>query len=156
MPIRDLAAAWDATKLIQYWRIVDGPASDDSMTSELQQLGDAVLDTLKSYNLCEIDDDGEKHMTKLDPTILKEPSNIAHSALYLLAACGAIRSSLIDHNFPEDSIIRDALDGLVAGILSMQQTDGAFLPEFEASDNDVFRGIEFFPGEAMVALMDVY
>jgi hypothetical protein len=156
MPIRDLAAAWDATKLLQYWRVFNGSVHDE-MAPNTQILEDAVYDTLQFYaaSMKDVSTEKEQQVKILNPTILKEPSNIAHSALFLLAACGAVRLSILDSRLDSDNILV-SLDGLLLGIMSMQQSDGAFLPEFGNKANDVYQSIEFLPGEAMVALMDVY
>jgi hypothetical protein len=45
---------------------------------------------------------------------------------------------------------------LVKGILSRQRPDGAFRIEYGPNKSDVYKGIDFFPGEAMLALMDAY
>ena len=58
----------------------------------------------------------------------------------------------------------NAMDGLARGILSMQRNDGAFRTYFPSSsndvanhsNNDVTKGIEFYSGEAMTALLDAY
>ena len=82
---------------------------------------------------------------------LLEPPTIGHSALILLGLCDACRLALVD----PDQSMQESVDGLARGILSMQTETGAFGIEFENRD-DVLSGIEFFPGEAMLALMSVY
>ena len=144
-PIRDLGAAWDATTALLFW---SGQQEWHSMGDQQQQrLGDAVYRTLQVYNASyiSVDHDG----VALSSDILLEPPNIAHSAFVLLASAGALRLSLF-----QDMTEVPPMDGLTRGILSMQRNDGAFRIEF--GSEDVYRGIEFYPGEAMVALMDVY
>jgi len=72
----------------------------------------------------------------------------------IMASAGAQRVSIFQDGE------RLSIDGLVRGILSMQRpSDGAFRIEFGdncSATGDVYRGIDFFPGEAMLALMDAY
>ena len=115
----------------------------------------AVHSTLQAYNnsYFVVDDGGT---LALDPELLQETPNIAHSALMIMASAGAQRLSMFQNG---NTISRvPQIDGLVRGILSMQRlSDGAFRIEFDDNGSgDVYRGIDFFPGEAMLALMDAY
>lgn len=78
----------------------------------------------------------------LDPVRLGEPSGIAHSAFMLLA--------LLDSELAgrEAKIV-----GLAEGILHQQRSDGSFRISFGPEDDE---GLEFYPGEAMLALMRAY
>eukprot|EP00536_Pseudo-nitzschia_multiseries_P008633 jgi/Psemu1/287932/fgenesh1_pg.222_\ len=111
----------------------------------------------------------------LSPEILHETPTIAHNGLLLLALVESDRmllprSGCKTENTPDSD---SAVEGLTRGILAMQRNDGAFRIRFEdrdtnsaahseQKDNDdcddetVLRGIEFYPGEAMVALMEVF
>lgn len=105
----------------------------------------------------------------LNPQTLEERPTIAHSAFFLLASLGALKLSLFNA-VGSIGTTTDFLpmDELTKGILSMQRPhDGAFCIRFyddqdpyfndnDRSDNNVYDGIEFYPGEAMVALMEIY
>ena len=140
MPLRDMAAAWDATKVIRYLKDANLPVVED--------LVDAVACTLEFYF-----NSLKKHQNGgLIPNddVLLEPVNIGHVALLLLAACNALDLKII-----EDQDIQTTINGLSRGILSMQQHDnGAFSTYF--GNEDYIRGIAFFPGEAMLALTTAY
>lgn len=150
-PIRDLAAAWDAGKGLLF--------SQDSGKAIPQRgcLATAICRTIQSYQsaLTSLDVNDPSSPIILDSEILKEPSNIAHSALLILATTVAMKLSLL-----QDTTVSSlsSIDGLTRGILSMQRQDGAFCVDFDSrkDDNNVYRGIEFYPGEAMVALMHAY
>ena len=156
-PIRDLGAAWDATTALLFWSdqqewLTLTKHSDVDVWK--QRLGDAVCSTLQVYNASYSSVEWKQdHQTEagvaLASDILLEPPNIAHSAFVLLASAGALRLSLF-----QDMSELPPMDGLTRGILSMQREDGAFRIEFGSENFE--RGIEFYPGEAMVALMDVY
>lgn len=184
VPIRDLAAAWDATKIVNYWKQVgtheyrDVHGNHRHAAAWNERLTDAVRCTIEFYNssyvpiptsaVCDARDGSSK--LALDPDVLAEPSNIAHSALMILAATGAIQATRQqpDGNHgavDDDSCPQIPLEELVRGLLSMQHggnnldddsTCGAFQIEFLAEKPSVYHGIEFYPGEAMVALMDAY
>jgi hypothetical protein len=137
-PIRDLAAAWDATKALPFL----GPNEthrDDALFKQ------AILHTLQSYSVGPTPI-GRGFMVHNLP----EPSNIAHSALMLLSYTGALRLGLLN---PNDA--SSVLNGLAQGILSMQQENGAFATEFHNTDS-VYQGIDFYPGEAMLALVEIH
>ena len=99
--------------------------------------------------------------------------NIAHSSFVVLIALGIHHHQLHNNNDddgtgPTSRRVRD----LVRGILAQQRADdGAFVIPYddddaaaatgddddeEADDSLVYNGIEFFPGEAMVGLMEFY
>lgn len=78
----------------------------------------------------------------LDPERLGEPPGIAHNAFMIL--------SLLSSSLPD----RDAKAmGLAAGILRQQRGDGSYRIHFSEEPDS---GIEFYPGEAMLALMETY
>jgi hypothetical protein len=78
----------------------------------------------------------------LDPGRIGEPSGIAHSAFMVL--------SLLHSSLPsrESKIV-----GLADGILRLQRRDGSYKIYFGDVPDD---GLEFYPGEAMLALMETY
>lgn len=161
-PIRELASAWDASTVLLFWEHQHVP----TYTTWRDVLQTAIRCTLEYYS------------NKLDPyeagglvvseEILDETSNIAHSAFLVLAALNARELGL-----ESDAASLNYVDGLLDGILSQQATNGAFRIPFLthcASTNsdptrttttnpesaDFYQGIEFYPGEAMVALMEAY
>jgi len=69
---------------------------------------------------------------------------IAHSAFMILALIEA-------DDFPERNM---TLALLGAGLLERQREDGAFRTFFE--ENGVERGIDYYPGEAMLSLVSLY
>jgi len=75
----------------------------------------------------------------LDPLRLREPSSIAHSAFMLLAISD---SALAER---EAKVVR-----LAEGILRQQRRDGSYRVYFGGEEDE---GLEFYPGEAMLALM---
>ena len=150
MPIRDLAAAWDASKALQY--LVDINVDEDEVMLIRQQLKDAIKHTLSIYqsNLQNIESGDGVHLSE---DMLLETSTIGHSALLLLGICNACSLSILNQN---EAVIQE-IDGLVQGILSQQLDNGAFDIEFNSSkDTNYLRGIEFFPGEAMLALLSAH
>ena len=172
MPIRDLAAAWDATKALlfletQSYYMYDGKRdfNDKTDTTEFvrQNLRAAVCSTLEAYQpLAPMAEAGtecaDQHRPALtlDASLLQETANIAHSALLIMATANACRLTICP-----DSDVDKNISGLLQGILSRQRSDGAFRIEFMSNNgqsdrDDVYKGIDFFPGEAMLALMDVY
>jgi hypothetical protein len=143
-PIRDLAAAWDATTLLQHHK-------GTKMKKEHQKtLESAVISTLQAYPLTYTADG----IALLDSKVLLEPSNIAHSALYLLALLGAAQLNLVEPHVTRLDNLTKIINDLTRGILCCQRPDGAFQIQF--LHDDVYKGIDFFPGEAMVALMEVH
>ena len=153
MPIRDLAAAWDASKALQY--LINNVDDDDDDDAEVilirQQLKDAIKCTLAIYqsNLRSIK---LGNGLCLSEDVLLETSTIGHSALLLLGICDACSLSILN---PDEVVIQDIIDGLVQGILSQQLDNGAFDIEF-SKDTSYLRGIEFYPGEAMLALLSAH
>lgn len=78
----------------------------------------------------------------LNPALLGEPSSIAHSAFMIL--------SLLHSRLPDR--IRHA--GLLAGgILAQQRPDGSYKTYFGPEQDD---GLDFYPGEAMLALLETF
>jgi poly-gamma-glutamate synthesis protein (capsule biosynthesis protein) len=78
----------------------------------------------------------------LDSDRLGEPSGIAHSAFMILALLHA------DHAGREATAV-----ALAEGILRQQRHDGSYKVYFGAAPDD---GLELYPGEAMLALMEVH
>ena len=146
MPIRDLAAIWDATKALRFWQDNQlPPQREEQRFAVCDRLSDAVRRSLRAYNSSYMSlADG----VALDPEILMETPNIAHSAVMILALTGSLRLG--------DKIEMAPIDALTRGILSAQLPNGAFCADFSGSLDGVYIGIEFFPGEAMLALMEVH
>lgn len=144
MPLRDMAAAWDATKIIGYLdEIGDRFAIRQSLIDAVECTLDVYLNSLDRHH-----PDG----LIVSKDVLLERVNIGHSALLSLAACNALKLNIIaDHRMNE---IKASIDGLSQGILSMQLDNGAFSTYF--GDDDYHNGIAFFPGEAMLALVTAY
>lgn len=153
-PIRDLAAAWDASKALEFTR--NNMQCQDIDKADVlriqQQLEDAIKCTLSFYysSLRPIDLGMKIH---LHEDVLMEAPNIGHSALLLLGLCNNLRLSNCDEH-DEDTL--EMVDGLTQGILSMQMPSGAFAIEFGKEDDNYINGIEFFPGEAMLSLMTAH
>ncbi len=78
----------------------------------------------------------------LDPDLLEEPSGIAHSAFMIL--------SLIHSRAPDRN---EKVRLLADGILEQQRPDGSYKIYFGHEPDD---GLEFYPGEAMLALLETY
>lgn len=78
----------------------------------------------------------------LDPKLLDEPSGIAHNAFMTLSL---LHSRLPDKE--EKALL------LADGILAQQRPDGSFKIYFGAERDD---GLDFYPGEAMLALLEMY
>jgi len=147
MPIRDLAAAWDASKALQY---LDIDVDDDEVRLIRKQLTDAIKCTLAIYQ-SNLKNNELGDGVHLSGDILLETSTIGHSALLLLGMCDACSLSILNRNE-----VQDMIDGLVQGILSRQLDNGAFSIEFNSKDTSYLRGIEFHPGEAMLALLNAH
>jgi hypothetical protein len=156
-PIRDLGSAWDATTLLDYHHshhCKDSSAAQDVVVkSSLERLSKAIQSTIEAYSMNTRwniwKDHDDQTCIALSSQLLQEPSNIAHSSFLILATMGAMRLQLL-----EDTKHQVPVEELVNGILSMQQNDsGAFAIHFGSSD--IFRGIEFYPGEALLALLQV-
>jgi hypothetical protein len=78
----------------------------------------------------------------LDDARLGEPSGIAHSAFLLL---GLLSSELAGR---EERVL-----GLAEGVLHQQRQDGSFKIYFGDTPDE---GLEFYPGEALLALLETY
>ena len=142
MPLRDMAAAWDVTKVIRYLK------AENLMVE--QPLVDTLKCTLEIYfNSMEMQRNGG-----LVPSedVLLEPVNIGHVAVLLLATCNALDLNIFGEQ--EINNVKTTINGLTRGILSMQLSNGAFSTYFGSPD--YIRGIAFFPGEAMLALTTAY
>ena len=151
MPIRDLAAAWDATKALEFVNnhYMNASNNDNDVMMLQQQLTDAIKCTLSAYQ-SNLQINGLDKGKYLHKDAIVEASTIGHSALLLLGICDACKISILKHD--DESIIHD-IEGLVQGILSQQLENGAFNIEFGSNNNNYLRGIEFYPGEAMLSLM---
>lgn len=84
---------------------------------------------------------------------LPEPSNIAHSAMYILASLGALELGMISDN--DISVLSHNINGLTQGLLAQQQENGGYSTQFDNLDS-VYQGIDFYSGEAMLALLEAY
>lgn len=145
-PIRDLAAAWDATKALEFCYSL----SLGNLSHQQLQLEAAVKCTLLFYSasFCRASQQGDSAGVSLEEKVLLEAPNIGHSALLLLGTSSALRLGILRGN-------EVPVDSLVKGVLSMQLENGAFSVDF-ADRTNFHRGIEFFPGEAILALMHAY
>jgi len=129
--------------------------NDDDGDAELmliwKQLTDAIKCTLAIYqsNLQNIESGDGVYLSE---DMLLEISTIGHSALLLLGICDACSLSILNRN---EVVIQDMIDGLVQGILSQQLDNGAFGIEFNSKDTNYLR-VEFYPGEAMLALLGAH
>ena len=165
-PIRDLAAIWDSTTLLHF--VLHTIDMQQETPIEIQLIEKGISTSLDFYNqqLCQVTIRNNNHVTILDSDFLQESSNIGHSAFMILGTLGASKLIFEDNKNDEDhnAITEVDIDGLVRGILSMQRPhDGAFAIRFPSTstqmdddDENVYNGVEFFPGEAMVALMEAY
>ncbi|KAL3940099.1 MAG: hypothetical protein SGBAC_005283 [Bacillariaceae sp.] len=150
-PIRDLAAAWDATKVLDFSFSAQTDCGFPDLPALQYKLADAIRTTVEYYSesmtpAVRLTADGASY---LNEDVIREDATIGHSALLLLAWSGAGRLGIF---LPEDPI---PIDALTKGILAMQLESGAFGCTFK-NPNEYLKGIEFFAGEAMLALMDVY
>lgn len=142
-PIRDLGAAWDTANLLSFWERRKAHKAMKALLST------ALVTTVNAYiGPTWLTFDDSPWCVAIPSNFLREPSTIAHSAFLVLSSLGARRLSLTDSssNVPIDSLVR--------GILYMQSDNGAFAIHF--GYDDIFQGIEFYPGEAMLALLDAY
>ena len=149
-----------------------------------QLLRNVVLQSIETYGtLFVCADDTTKTMKNTDSNnnnnnnsngialhcdVLKEIPNIAHNGLLLLTLIGSERLFLKDDDNDLFDNSPNIIDELTRGILFMQRNDGAFRTHYsnnsnngnsndnDNDDDDVYKGIEFFSGEAMTALMEVY
>ncbi|RPJ00079.1 MAG: hypothetical protein EHM36_15125, partial [Deltaproteobacteria bacterium] len=104
-----------------------------------QELGPVIERSLEHYSHYLIRRDG---YTILDPKLLEEPSSIAHSAFMLL--------SLVHSRLPDR---KEKVRLLADGILVQQRPDGSYKIYFGSERDD---GLDFYPGEAMFALLEAY
>jgi len=154
-PIRDLGSAWDTTNLLRSSSTAAGPSKN--LSQQYPHLAKAVTSTIHAYVPKDMSwqtftNARDQPCAALPSRLLLEPSNVAHSAFFILALTGALQLELFESSPPNIP-----LDALVNGILSMQQEEtGAFAIHFEDKQHDIFRGIEFYPGEAMLAVLDAY
>lgn len=127
--------------------IADGsPIRDIASVWVVERLGEflgrpdllpLVERSLRHYNGWLVPDDGA---LIVDSRRLAEASSIAHSAFLIL--------SLLHASFPG----RDAkVVGLVEGILRQQRADGSYRIHFGDEPDE---GVELYPGEAMLALLE--
>ena len=160
-PLRDLGSAWDATKALKVLRHYGDDKTEvvvlSQNTNRHCRLKDAILQTTKHYSSSLVSsDDDNINVMHLSQEVLGEPPNIAHNALLLVTLVGSKELDLFDDNDDKDNGNKNIIDGLARGILFLQRDDGAFRSRFDDEADDVYGGIEFFPGEAMTALMEVY
>jgi hypothetical protein len=150
-PLRDLGSAWDATKSLKVRRHYGDYKTDC-------RLKDAILQTTKHYSSSLVSFDGDNsNAMHVSQEVIGEPPNIAHNALLLVTLVGSEELDLFDDDKDVDNDnAKNIVDGLAQGILFLQRSDGAFRSRFDDENDDVYGGIEFFPGEAMTALMEVY
>jgi hypothetical protein len=125
-PIRDIASVWDVEQLSAF-------LGRDELTSLVERSLGHFTDYLVPRDGALI----------LDPVQLGEASGIAHSAFLLLALLDAAPEVAIPHR---DARIAD----LAEGILGQQRRDGSYRVYFGGEPDE---GLEFYPGEAMLALM---
>ena len=151
-PLRDIGSAWDAFKAIKARKCYYGKTTDGLVSASGYRLEDAILQTTGYYSSSLVTIDSDRNAMHLSQEVLKEPPNISHNALLLLALIGSEELNLFDAGEERSNLT----DGLASGILSLQRPDGAFATQFCPPNDDVWSGIEFFPGQAMTALMAVY
>jgi hypothetical protein len=121
--VRRLASAWAMARLA-------------NVTGQQTALGPAIEATLEHY----------RRLTKLEAhgglvVEIDREAPIAHSAFLLLALAEW------DQAPQREQLIRQ----LAQGLLHQQNEDGAYRTSFGQSDTK--RGIDYYPGEAMLALM---
>jgi hypothetical protein len=104
-----------------------------------RELESIIVPSLHYYSHYLIKRDG--HVI-LDPDLLDEPSSIAHSAFMLLAF---IHSRMPDR--------KEKVFLLADGIPAQQRSDGSYKIYFGPEPDD---GLDFYPGEAMLALLETY
>lgn len=165
MPMRDLAAAWDATKIL-LWNDADHGGGDSRVVllnqNQKDILRQAVQTTIEAYlPVVAANDDGGTRIaykgsnhglcSKLESNIVQDPSHIGDSAMMLLVLVNSQKLGMHLDSVDASRLVK----GLVHGILSQQDdTSGAYRISFVV-DGDIYQGIEFFPGEAMLALLEV-
>lgn len=149
-PVRELGVTWDALTLLKYWNDNQEWIMEHGKQHEFalhhQKIASVVKSTIHSYiSSCVQFED----FVIVDSNYLREGSNIAHSGLLVLSCIYAIEASIIDA-----SEVSPVVNGLAKGILRMQNPNGSFRIEY--GYEDVYKMIEFYPGEAMVGLMEFY
>lgn len=130
-PIRDLAAAWDATKVLNFSFSAQTDCGFHNLHPLQYQLADGIRTTLGFY--CKL----STGAAYLNEDILREDATIGHSALLLLAWSGACRLGI----FPPDEPI--PINSLIKGILALQLDSGAFGCTFK-NPNEYLNGICLF------------
>jgi hypothetical protein len=151
-PIRDMGSAWDTATLLRFWRdtnqgrelVPDEEATKARLSAAVCRTIEAFSSSFASFK--------HDNFTILDRKLLLEPPSIAHNAFLILATAGAVRLGLLDNN--KQKKVPPPINNLVNGILAMQQEDGAFRIHFDR--DDIYGGIEFYPGEACLALMEAW
>ena len=213
VPIRDLAASWDASKAIQFFYTknddddinMDATTATTSIpvqyrTDNERRLLEAIQATLRSYQLSQSSSSisSSTGWNFIDSSDLAdgETPTIGHSSMWILGAIGwkriydchqqrkvqqgsvLTRTGNNDRSIQSDiasscsssvidmTTLRSNIISLVEGILKQQNDNGSFRINFVLEDHhgsdtdgnmdDIQEGIEFFPGEAMLALMEVY
>jgi hypothetical protein len=104
-----------------------------------RELAPVIDRSLEHYSSYLLRDDG--HII-LNPGLLREPSSISHSAFMIL--------SLIHSRLPDR---KEKVLPLADGILGQQRTDGSYKIYFGQEKDD---GLDFYPGEAMLALLEAF
>lgn len=137
-----------------YWPDRDAEVSDGSPIRDIASVWDVELLSrfLGRRDLLPVVDRTLEHYCRfltrhdgflvLDDARLGEPSGIAHSAFLLL--------SLLDSELAGR---KQLLLGLAEGILHQQRQDGSFKVYFGDAPDE---GLEFYPGEALLALLEAY
>jgi hypothetical protein len=167
-PMRDLAAGWDASKLLLYHRRSRERCGEEEESENHDDiLKRAISTTVEHYQRGLIPvttpatTSGSTTQTssclQLSSDHLQEASHIGHSAMMILAVIGSFQVSSSSSSLSALQQQR-IIEALAWGILSMQRDDGAFCISFDKGqqDDNVYTDIEFYPGEAMVALAEVY
>ena len=155
-PIRDMGVTWDAQTISFFWEdcrrneipvtSIDYKIPHLEMSHHRTLISNAIQSTIQHYIGHLVKDE---HGLTLDSIFLEEDSSIAHSGFLILLLLSSSSSSIL-----EEQKIASIVEDLILGILSMQRSDGAFHVYFD--QDNVFQMIDFYPGEAMVALMEAY
>jgi hypothetical protein len=151
-PIRDMGVTWDAQTITLFWdacRQYEIPLTSiyhdiphAEMSHHCIHISKAIQSTIHLYMAHLVKDENG---LILDSKFLKEASSIAHSGFLIL-----LMSSCMLEERKKKIVVED----LISSILSMQRSDGAFCVYF--GEDNVIQMIEFYPGEAMVGLMEAY
>ncbi len=163
-PLRDLGVTWDALTLLLFWSTCTHPWK--KVNQEMNIISDAVTQTLRVYiaSLIKVQGSNDENDVLLfldsNSRALGEPSNIAHSGFLIATSTAALRLSLLQDGVQveeEETTMTNLLHELVYSILKRQMPNGAFRVEFENNNaENIYKMIAFYPGEAMVGLMEVY